>query len=495
MRGWTVLTAAAAAPARRLDAALGAPAEAQQALLAEILARNAGSMFGRRHGFAGIDGINAYRKAVPVCGYEDLRADIDAMAGGAENLLVSDPVIAFERTGGTASGGKLAPYTEPALAGFRAAVLPWLHDLAARHPAATGGRVYAAISPATRVPERTPGGIPVGLESDAAYLGADLAPAFASLLAVSPKTGLIPDVETWRLKTLGQLLETADLSFVSVWSPTFLLDLIEVIPAHAAPLAAALSPPARRRLEAALSGSTADPVALWPKLAVISCWADGASSVFARRLAALCPQATIQPKGLLATEAAITLPFDDGPGAVPALTSTVLEFRDAAGDLHLAGGLREGDAYDVLLTTAGGLYRYDIGDRVRCVAKAGMRERLAFIGRSGVVSDMVGEKLDEAFVAQVLDTLPVDAVLIARTTPRPHYALRIDGPGDARLVASVEAGLQANPQYAHARRLGQLGPLALVSDPGARARETADRIAAGQRLGDIKPAVLRPAAT
>ena len=227
---------------------------------------------------------------------------------------------------------------------------------------------------------------------------------------------------------------------------------------------------------------------LWPKLDTISCWADGSSSGFAARLAALCPQAMIEPKGLLATEAAITLPWDGGPGAVPALTSALVEFVDAAGVPLLAHQLEIDANYRVAVTTAGGLYRYDMGDLVRCVGRAGKVPRLTFLGRAALVSDMVGEKLEEAFVAGIFADLGLVAALVPRSGPVPHYELWLDDvarePEGA--AGAVEARLRADPQYAHARDLRQLGPLVILHKPGFSARRNEARAAAGARLGDLK---------
>lgn len=492
MDGWGALSRAAVEPTRRLNVAIADPAAAQARLLAEILQANAGSEFGTRHGFAGIAGPADFRARVPVAAHDDLRDDIGRIAAGATNVLTTAPVIAFERTGGTASGGKLVPYTQLSLAAFRDAVLPWLGDLAARRPAVTRGRAYVSISPATRRPERTPGGIPVGLASDAAYLGFDLAPAFASLLAVSPDVAGIADVENWRLETLAQLVGADDLAFVSVWSPTFFLGLVEAIPPLADALHPRLDAAARGRLEAALAGPSLDTTALWPALTVISCWADGASKLFAARLGALFPQAVIEPKGVLATEAAVTLPWRDG--CVPALTSSFLEFVAADGVVLGAHQLDAGAAYRVLVTTQAGLYRYDLGDVLRCTGHDGRCPRLAFEGRAQLVSDLVGEKLDDAFAAAVLGRLPVAAMLVARALPQPHYELWLDSDDERAdaLLTQVDAALRANPQYAYARDIGQLGPLQAVPRRHFFGEREQAWLARNKRLGDLKHAALHP---
>lgn len=490
---WATIRDGSAAVCRAFETARAAPDEAQRRLLSQILAENANSAFGRTHGFDRIRSVEDYRASVPIREYDGFAEEIDRMANGENNRLIAGPLIAFERTGGTRSGGKRIPYGPAQLEAFSAAVLPMLHDLVTRHGGVTRGRLYASISPATRLPETTPGGSPVGLASDAAYLG-PLALPFAQLLAVPPDLGAVTDVEAWRIATLTHLVEAEDLSFVTIWSPSFLTALIEALPGLTDEVAPRLSAPARARLDRFLGAGGAEGTAdLWPHLAAISTWTDASSAPFAARLAALCPQATLVPKGVIATEGPITVPTGDGPGAWPALTSTFLEFREPGTDrCHLAKSLEPGGLYDAILTTRGGLYRYDIGDRFRCVAMDNGCPRLIFEGRTGVVSDLVGEKLEEGFVARALATLDAPARLEAVGGTLPHYRLvlgRTTTPAD---LSAVETALNANPQYAYARRIGQLGPLQPAETRYDPAAEAADRARAGGRLGDAKPAVLVP---
>jgi hypothetical protein len=487
LTGWADLLRAAQAPTAALQDALRDPRQAQSALLRRILSENADTEVGRRHGFARLATPDDYRAAVPIAGYDAFRPFMERIAAGEQRLLTSAPVIAFEETGGTASGGKLIAYTAESLAGFRAAILPWLADLTRRRPGVKAGSAYVSISPATRQPRRTAGGIAVGLVSEASYLGEDLAGAFLSTLAVPPELALIRKIDEWRIATLAHLIERDDLSFVSVWSPTFFLELIEALRGTAEDVARLVGRPARARLAAALSRPDIDTTRLWPRLDTVSCWADGSSRVFARQLAALCPQASIEPKGLFATEAAITLPWTGGDGGIPALTSAFLEFIDRNGCSLLAHELQTDVGYRIVVTTAGGLYRYDTGDQVRCIARNDGVPRLVFEGRCGLVSDLVGEKLDEAFVSGVLARLPLPAMLTPKSEPKPHYELRLDGAGDLReMGALVEAGLRANPQYAYAHDLGQLGPVRSVADPGFSARQNRARAIGGRRMGDHK---------
>jgi hypothetical protein len=354
------------------------------------------------------------------------------------------------------------------------------------------GQVYASISPATRREKCTASGIPVGLVSDAAYLGEDLVPPFLSLLAVSPSLGGIPDVEAWRLETLVQLVANPRLSLMSLWSPTFLTGLLPLIAPLSEQIAARVQPDARQRLDAALAGGGFDLSKIWPMLDTISCWTDGVSAHFIPALQDMAPGVFIDAKGLLATEAAITTRLGDAPGSVPALLSCVTEYVGEDGVPRLCDALCEGDVYEVVITTHGGLYRYPMGDRVRCVSMADGCPRLVFEGRAGINSDMVGEKLDDAFVTGALSTVPRPCALVPMRMPSPHYALWVAGKGEGDLpmleawAAHVETALCTNPQYAYARKLGQLGALKASLNPDLLDQVMKKGLASGARLGDTK---------
>jgi len=405
-------------------------------------------------------------------------------------------VIAFEETGGSTAGGKLIPYTASSLKGFRAAVLPWLADLARRRPAAFAGKAYVSVSPATRA-SRMIAGIPVGMATEGAYLGEDLVPAFLEVMAVPPSVAHLSDVDEWRLATLTALARCPDLALISVWSPTFLINLVEALPALAEPLLksirdGAVDPQRMHVISIALARRPIDTRSIWPRLATVSAWADGGSRAYAGRLQELFPHARLQPKGLLATEGAVTIPRQGSSYGVPALASAFLEFIDDAGRAHLCDELRDGESYRVVMTTPGGLYRYDLGDRLSCRGYTGALPRLEFMGRAAS-TDIVGEKLSEAFVTHALGPIGSEACLAVRANATPFYELLIDATAGKNLVAQaalIEERLCANPQYAYARALGQLGPVVPRAVERLIDRYTRVQAGRGCRLADIKPPVL-----
>jgi hypothetical protein len=468
--GTLAFYSAIAGTAARFRGLLARAREVQQQQLLEILQYNADTEYGRRYGFSNIIAYTQFREQVPVSDYETLRASIERMAAGAANVLVPGVPLAFEETGGSTGGPKLLPYTPQLLASFRNALLPWLDDLAGAYPQITEGLAYWAISPAARRARKTSGGIPIGLGGDAAYFGETLAPLVLETLAVPPSVTAITDIDAWREATCTYLNECERLALISVWSPAFLADLLSHLGANCA--------------------------RLWPQLQVVSCWDQAASRPYAAALRATLGGIPVQGKGLLATEGVVSVPLHGMIMPVLALESGFFEFRDMAGICHDLVGVSKGCDYDVLMTTWGGLYRYAIGDRVHVHGFEGEAPLLEFLGRGGVTSDLCGEKLSEDFVIRALRPLGLCFALLAPASDgRRGYLLFVDAAdlpaaAAAQTAARADTALCTNPQYAYARKLGQLAALEIRRC--VRPLETWQRkcVARGLRLGDIKPPAL-----
>ena len=229
---------------------------------------------------------------------------------------------------------------------------------------------------------------------------------------------------------------------------------------------------------------------------------DGPSARYADALAQTFRNAWFTPKGLLATEGVVSIPWQTSGLCVLAVDSHVLEFVAADDSIHLVDELVVGARYRPLISTGGGLYRYLLGDVVEVVDRLGNTPCVRFVGRSDARSDLAGEKLDDDLVRNALAGLtkapgaaaPGAAYLVpdADASP-PRYRLVVElgeVHAEADLAAAVEARLRRVFHYEQARRIGQLGPveLAPVGNAGAflqHAWETA-----GRRAGDAKPAAL-----
>ena len=499
--------------------------EQQRRVLNHIMTSNARTEYGRQFGFADIATAEEFQSRVPTVNYDDIEPWIERIGCGDRSLLTADPVTRLIPSSGSTSAAKLIPFTRGLQEQFNRAIGPWVGQLFRAFPGLKQTTAYWSISPVTDTFGDHVTKIPVGFEDDSEYLGFWGRQLIQSLLTVPDSVRHLRDVGAFRRLTLYYLLRDEYLGLISVWHPTFLRLLLEELHDCWDALLETVSDgqiarlgvdpdfirqqglttrglPLRSKTLAAIRiHGSEDFAAVWPKLQVVSCWADGNAESEAHRLMQLLPKSvTLQPKGLVSTEAIISLPFNDTwPLAV---TSHFIEFEDSdTGDIITVDQLQEGRCYEPIVTTGGGLYRYRMRDRIEVTGRIEQTPSIRFIGKSDRTSDRVGEKLSEGFVASVIGELlrstrrdlrfallaPDDSAGIIRYI----LYLQMDRPVPSDLAVRLEKRLQANPHYRYAVELGQLRPAGIQEvdgDPHAIYLQYQTEL--GQRLGDVKPALI-----
>lgn len=444
----------------------------QKHWLMVCLRRNQSTQYGQRYAFQKIKTAGDYQRQVPLIGYEDIRREIEAVHRGVANVLFKGRATALEWTGGSTSGRKLIPYSSDSFSDVQRAVLPWLGRWIMKLKIQRG-TIYWGLSQVMRRGK-------VGV-SETDYLGETAALCLRQLSAVSPK-GCYRSMKEWKWDTISQLIHRADLVLVSVWSPTFFMTLLDFLDERLNDLVTHF--PSHSGLKQ--YRKSGDLSSLWPQLRGVSCWMDGSSARYAESLRRRLPWCSFEPKGLALTEGVVTFPDEKGRPRL-ALDSGFYEFLDEEGALRLAHQLETGKTYEVVMTTSGGLYRYCTGDLVRCTEFWREEPVLRFEGRKGIVSDMVGEKLTEAFVSRCLMPIRGFAMLTPRSEHRAGYDLVVgEEKQQISITTKIEKSLCANPQYHYARRVGQLRPLALVSLKQPEKVFQDHALKSGKKFGDIK---------
>ena len=350
---WLLNTAwmfSCAREARAFASATRQVAATQAEVLASILRQNRDTEFGRAHHFHGIDGPHAYQQRVPLSRYEDYAQAIHRIAEGENHVLTRARVELLEPTSGTTGGEKLIPATAPLCRQFQRAVAAWVADLFHHRPGLRRGRGYWSISPVFGSPRRTAAGIPIGFENDADYLGAGGAGCSSGSWRF-PRA--LPELSTSTSSATARFgtCFAPELTLMSVWSPTFLPTLLAPLEAWSDRLGFDLERCGEttraaelRRIFRVPSSSAENLRRIWPRLALISCWADAGSARYLGQLRELFPEVEIQPKGLLATEGCVSFPLTGRPAPVLAVRSHFFEFQeiDAPERLRLGHELERG---------------------------------------------------------------------------------------------------------------------------------------------------------
>ena len=458
--------------------------------------------------------MQEYQEQVPITAYEGLGNAIEAIAQGERNVLTADVVKLFQPTGGSTNATKLIPWTSTMGREFRRGIAPWIASLYRRKPALLRGTAYWSLSLPT-TPLRSHGQLRVGFDHDAEYLGFVGQKLFEVVSAVSPDIVLCQNMAEFKLQTLVSLMADENLSLISVWSPTFLTMLIEEFTARQDEVIESLRCSGRagaaKRADFLSSIAREGPISLfnqaWPNLQLISCWTHGPSALYSEKIRQFFPSVEIQGKGLVATEAFVSLPFHEDMDPVLAAASHFFEFQDPVSNkISLAHEVIREMTYRVIVTTGGGLYRYPLGDLVKVTGFIGTAPCLRFMGREGNISDLFGEKLNGIFVEELVRRLltqhgaSASFFLLAPVidaTGKTGYTLFLQTEVSfnfSRLQSDLERGLAENFHYAHCRRLGQLqeSHIYLIDGRTLPAETVFQKQISfrGRKLGDIKMAAI-----
>ena len=440
----------------------------QDQKLKSYLVDNKGTQFGSEYDFGAISTYEQYQKNIPIINdYKELKPYIDRIASGAQSVLTVEKVLFFETTSSSSGHAKMIPYTAKLKTEFQEAVAVWMVDLYRQYPRAFYGHQYWSLSPPTKEHFSTTSGIPVGIDSDLEYFGKLESLILDKIMAIPSRLSSITKSSDFYFALCSHLLAKDDLSFISVWSPSYLLKVHEFISENLEKLLVQTNVTQGRKDQIRHGISMGNWKSIFPKLEVMSCWTDAQASLWLPEIRRMMEGVHIQGKGLLATEGVTSIPINGYNNAL-AFTSHFYEFLDIeSGETVLSQSVIKGRVYEIILTTGGGLYRYNTHDLVEITGFMASVPCFNFLGRSGGDADMVGEKFSEKHALEILKQLHNDLRLTTafgfhpyKTAQGAGYELLVSSLNDGNLiVGEVEHLMKMNPYYKQAIDLGQLLPL------------------------------------
>ncbi|MGH7851916.1 MAG: GH3 auxin-responsive promoter family protein [Candidatus Binatia bacterium] len=513
------------------------PEEIQNQLLLDIVRRNRATRFGRDHRFETIHSLGEYRAQVAISDYERLRPYVERAQNGEASVLTAQPVLMFTMTSGSTGQPKLIPVTETARRNHRQLTRFWYYRALVDHRDLFSGKLLGVVSPA--IEGRTAGGIPFGAASGLIYQSS---PSWIqNAYAVPYEIAEVKDFEAKYYLTMRLALEH-DITFFGTPNPSTILRLVESVnrnkqeiikdirdgtitprcnlpPAMRALLARRLAKnPARaRRLESLIKNDgTLRPREYWPRLQLIGCWKGGSVGVRLKEFARWFGNTTpVRDLGYMASEAQMTLPISDsGSAGILAVDENFYEFipeseiGSPSPTKLTCAEIEEGSSYYLVLTTPGGLYRYDINDVVRVAGFFNRTPLIEFVRKGRDVTSITGEKLHVNQVIQAMTQaqnaagIAVQHFRACADVERSLYAFSVEldrvMPTQqqlSRLLQELDSGLRGvNVEYAQKRDSRRLAaPVLNVMKPGWFERNANATLQRGARdvqfkaplLGDI----------
>jgi len=430
---------------------------------------------------AGVTDYESFKTRFPVTRYAQWRDQITACRS-SKTTLSSSKLVRYQPTSGSSEQIKFIPYTQAFLDELDAAIAPWLSSMYRKCNQLDRGTHYWSVS---WLPESQREVLKdENLNDDSALLGLGKRILSKFTQAVPSDVSFAAQADDALFATLCYLVADADLAMMSVWSPTFALQLLEKLneqaeeivqvlrsgtwQQRAASLRQVKAPhqPQRALLLARLmQQSPLDYQQLWPKLSLVSSWDTAGSKQWAASLHAALPFAQFEGKGLWATEGVVTIPYDD---CYPlAYHSHFYEFEYLSGprqgEIVASWELQLNDHVSPVLTSGNGLLRYCLDDSLRVTGFFGQVPCFEFQGRRFGV-DLVGEKLSpdvaHSLIAQLkqqqIQAVSLFAVDTQQQT-KPFYCVLVEGETSQQVcVQQIDQALRQHFHYELARDLGQL---------------------------------------
>ena len=384
----------------------------QLKVLLDKIERAAGSDFGRRYGFSAIHDVASFRRQLPITTYEDYRLFINrVMQGDTEAMFAPKTrVRMFAMTSGTTSEPKRLPVTDQFYQEYRRGWQLWGTGVYRDHQSLLYRQSLQLCSDWQL--EMTESGAPCGNISG---LAATSRPFYMKRIFALPAVVIkIRDYAAKHYTSLRLSMASSNVGMLLTANPSTLVEFARRanydaetlirdihdggidsrydVPALVRQaLRRKLRPhPARaRRLEQLLeSTGRLLPKHFWPHLEMMATWTGGSVGVYLPQLEEFYGDLAIRDHGISASEGRMSIPLADGtPDGLLDYGHHYFEFIPA--DEHgspdptvlEAHELKPDRNYFILLTTSGGLYRYDIHDMVRCTGFIGEMPVLRFLNK------------------------------------------------------------------------------------------------------------------
>jgi hypothetical protein len=481
----------------------------QEQLLLTQVARHTDTQFGRDHHFAEIRTAADFRKRVPIGGYDRHEPYIDRVRCGDTQALFAPgtSVLMFALTSGTTNRPKTIPVTRQSLHDYREGWTIWGIQAFDAHPDMLSKGLRPILQIASDWRESySEAGIPCGAITG---LTASMQTPLVRSVYCMPACGSrIKDIESKYYVALRCSVHL-DLGTIIAANPATILAMVRlgdreretlIRDFYDGTIAAKwqVPPEIRRalrfrarprkavaaRLESIVNSTgRLLPKEYWPNLEFLSNWMGGTMRAYLRGYPEYFGDAPVRDVGLIASEGRMTIPVEDGtPAGLLDVRHHYFEFipeeqaDSDAPDAVEAADLIEGRSYFVVLTTAGGLYRYNIQDLVRCVGFHSQAPVIEFLNKGAHFSSLTGEKLSEHQVISavqaaqgVLGLRLASYLLLPAWGEPPGYLLLVES-GDLgtdetgkSLACAVDDQLRGqNIEYANKRETRRLCPVRTI---------------------------------
>ncbi|OCT61992.1 GH3 domain-containing protein [Xenopus laevis] len=408
----------------KLEEDTGDAERIQEKILLGMLEELQETDYGQRHRFRDLTDVSSFRKLQPLTGYQHYKDYIEQISEGAENILVPGKTLALVATAGTRGSPRTVPVTEcSATERFQQGTMVCLEVIHSHFPGALEKVARFSVPPSIC---HWKSGISIGpypsiasykflehlytpkLPSDPTMSSYDM--LYIQLLFALKDTGLtaLQADFSWLLHRVFSILETE-------WK-TLVKDIMQgfISPERKLPqdirkqLETLLLPDPRRARELHThceNGFLAIAKRIWPRLQVAITVCSGSSELEGRFLQdGPCQGVTLYSPLYCAAEGLVGVnisPMAVAPRYVLCPRSAFFEFipvrvgMEESEETKCLQDICVEEAYELVITTKDGLFRYRLGDVVQVTGFHNKSPILEFLYRKSQTLSVRGEQITE----------------------------------------------------------------------------------------------------
>lgn len=415
------------------------PGFVQEQTLRNILEESQDTVYGREHHFdlilkadRGRDLIRRFRHYCKPTEFEDYRPLVERMKSGEENVLFKGKPAVYGTTSGSTGQPKFIPVSKKYIDEvYRNINILWLDSFRKANVKAFSGYIFAVAG--KTVESLAPDGTVCG--SVSGFTNANMPRIISERYAI-PR--ILYDIEDYASRNYA-LMRVAIEHNVTVWvapNPSTIVefqntvdrwldtmiddigsgtlckdfDIPEEIRRAVEPM---LLPNRARAFELRALQSQYErvlPRHYWPNLKILNTWKCGNTSIYLKKMSDFFRYDLVHLElGYFSTECRFGAVLDDSIETVLMPHMHFYEFKKEKdldkpdAPFYLLNELKEGERYCPFITTASGLYRYNMNDIVQASSPFANTPRVHMVQKVNGIVSITGEKLYETQFIRAVD--------------------------------------------------------------------------------------------
>lgn len=372
----------------------------QRRVLGDILHEAESTEFGKEHDFAGISSLADYRQRVPLSEWNDYATYSERMKNGEPDLTFRGKALSFNISAGTTSAQcKYIPVSTLQSRSFK--LVERMRQI--RYFVAEPQLMQGMLMPLFNAPEceTTSAGIPAGHASGMTVQRSAIKDKMAFPISIFQ----ISDHQERDYQMMLSAIRHRNVFVIAGNNAGRMTELVRLARQRRVDIISDLERIDPERADELRGMKDFTPAEYWKDLKLGLFWLSASVGKYAEELRPLLPKTTrLMDVGYGSSEAKFNIPLnpEETSGVLSTATAFYEFIPEEGGSPLLAHETEVGKNYELVITTWGGLYRYNMKDIVRVTGFVGNTPLIEFLYKSIEVLNMVDEKLPASVVCDIV---------------------------------------------------------------------------------------------